>query len=606
MPRVDSTPKGRSTLRPSARTGAGTLWTAIVLVLCGLVLLLAPGAWAGQFHLYSCTDPVTQAPLPTDGWTETPGLSINPENTCSKGNGISTSLIPQFPNSTSSWTFSAPTGTAIIAATLYREGSMNSRARSFWAAPENVVSEADDFDLCQGVAGPPEETYCNLGNVGIYRECKPPTLCGPRPYAPNDTLIVPSSHLPAHQLAFDLTCLMQGCYGYESLRSADIVLQQIGGPTATGTGGSLTDSSPLHGVADIEVTATDPASGVFQAIFQSNGRTVARQVIDANGGKCEPYSEEPDGSEIFVHTQPCPLAVSNVDVPFNTAQLSDGPQQLTVLVSDAAGNTTSVLSRAVVVENSGQYLVRVQREQQEQALAARGACNAECDDHASLHSTNAKLARRPYAQSGTTLDGQLVNHAGSPMKGALLELRQQASYLGAQKVVLATTTTNVKGDWKFRVPKGPSRVLTVGYRSRSQDPTFATQVQFHESVAAGVRLSAPARAHPGRAFAFRGHLAGGYIPRGGALVSLEIYYGGEWREIALLRSSRRGAFAYRYTFAAIGAATYGFRAQVPSTVGFPFASGASPSTYIHLAGRGLGAPETQAGHREDLYGNAAL
>ncbi len=578
----------RRSVHLTTGTRPGALRTAMAVVLCGAALLLAlvPAAWAGHFHLYSCTDPVTQAPLPIDGWAETPGLVVKAENTCPTGNGISASLIPQFPNSTSSWTFSAPTGTTITAATLYREGYMNSRARSFWAAPENVVSEADDFDSCQGVAGPTEETYCDLGNVGKYRECKPPTLCGPRPYAPNDTLIVPSSHLPAHQLAFDVMCLMQGCYGFESLRSADIVLQQNAGPTATETGGSLTNASPLHGVADIEVTATDPASGVFQAILQSNGRTVAKQVIDANGGHCEPYGEEPDGSDIFLHTQPCPLAVSNVDVPFNTAQLPDGPQQLSVLVSDAAGNTASILSRTVTVENSGQYLVRVQREQQEQALAARGACNGECDDHASLHTGNAKLARRPfarrYARSGMTLDGQLVNHAGSPINGAVVELRQQASYLGAQSVLLATTTTNVKGDWKFRVPKGPSRVLTVGYRSRSKDPSFAAQLQLHEAVAAGVRLSAPRHAHPGRAFAFRGHLAGGYIPRGGALVSLEIYYGGEWREIALLRTSRRGAFAYRYTFAAIGASTYRFRAQAPATVGYPFAAGASPSTYIHL------------------------
>jgi hypothetical protein len=125
----------------------------------------------------------------------------------------------------------------------------------------------------------------------------------------------------------------------------------------------------------------------------------------------------------------------------------------------------------------------------------------------------------------------------------------------------------------------------VGYRSRSKDPTFATQLQFHETVAAGVRLSAPRRVHPGRRFAFRGRLAGGYIPRGGALVSLEIYYGGEWREIALLRTNRRGVFAYRYTFAAIGSATYRFRAEVPSTVGYPFAAGASSSTYIHLLAR---------------------
>jgi hypothetical protein len=51
------------------------------------------------------------------------------------------------------------------------------------------------------------------------------------------------------------------------------------------------------------------------------------------------------------------------------------------------------------------------------------------------------------------------------------------------------------------------------------------------------------------------------------LVSLEIFFGGEWREIALLRTNRRGAFAYRYTFAAIGPATYRFRAQLPHTIG---------------------------------------
>lgn len=61
-----------------------------------------------------------------------------------------------------------------------------------------------------------------------------------------------------------------------------------------------------------------------------------------------------------------PLGVNNVDVSFNSAQLPDGPQQLSVLVSDPAGNTTPILGRSVVVENSGQYLILVQRDRQEQ------------------------------------------------------------------------------------------------------------------------------------------------------------------------------------------------------------------------------------------------
>jgi hypothetical protein len=105
--------------------------------------------------------------------------------------------------------------------------------------------------------------------------------------------------------------------------------------------------------------------------------------------------------------------------------------------------------------------------------------------------------------------GQLVDHAGVPMPGALIELRQLAGYPGATNALVATTTTNAKGDWKPRVPTGPSRLITVGYRARSNNPTFATQLQYRETVAAGLQLSAPRRVSPGREFAFHGGLAGG-------------------------------------------------------------------------------------------------
>ncbi len=257
-------------------------------VLCGgfsgLVLLwVVAVAWAGQYHVYSCTDPVTHAPLPTSGWAETPGIVVRAENGCAKGEPISASVVPGLPRSASSWTFSAPSDTKIVAATLYREVSVNTRAKAFWAAPENSEADQNVFDLCgSAIIGEPG-INCRRGN--IISECK--TTCGRLPYAPADTLVVPSSHLPARQLAFDVVCPMQGCYGYEDLRSADIVLEQSTGPTATATGGSLTSASTVRGVADIEVTASDPASGVFQAILQADGKTVARQIIDADNGTCE-------------------------------------------------------------------------------------------------------------------------------------------------------------------------------------------------------------------------------------------------------------------------------------------------------------------------------
>jgi hypothetical protein len=353
-----------STLRLCRIAGTGGL-----TLLVGLIL--APAAVAGHFHLYSCTDPITHAPLPSDGWMPTPGLVVRNENTCASSGGIEVYLIPGVVNSTSSYMFSAAPGETITTATIYREGYMNSRARGFWASPENVISAPNIFDLCQGSGVQPEETLCDLGNVGVYKECKPTAFCGNAPYIPNDVLPVPSSHLPSSHIYVDAQCLQQGCYGFEYMRSADIELTQMAPPTAVATGGSLTSAAALRGVMDVSITATDPASGVFQAVLQSNGRTVARQVIDANGGKCLPYGEESDGSEIFLYAQPCPLGVSSVDVPFDTSALPEGPQQMSIVVTDAAGNAVPILSRSVTAENSGAYVIRPS--QRRTGKSARGA-----------------------------------------------------------------------------------------------------------------------------------------------------------------------------------------------------------------------------------------
>lgn len=556
-----------------------------------LLLVVVATAWAGQYHIYSCSDPVTQAPLPADGWTETPGSEVAPENNCTKGGrgGVLTaSLVPYFPKAKTSWTFKAPTGTEVVAAVLYREALTNYKARAYWTSSENnIENTASVFDRCE-VPGGPSGDYrlsCERGNIRKYEECTT-APCPTIPFAPSDTLVVPFNHLPTHQLAYDVECLAQGCWGWESLHSADIVLEQREGPTATATGGNLINADILKGTTDVGITASDPISGVFQAILEADGMVVAKQVVDSNGGKCNSYGEEPDGSYIFVYVLPCPPAVSSIDVHFDTAQISDGPHQVSVLVSDAAGNTTLILSRSVTVENNGQYTIEVQRQK---ALAARGACNAECDDGAHFRAIKPRfttgIATSDYAHSARTLTGRLLDHTGAAMQGAQIELSQQASYRAAPNVLLATTTTDANGRWTLRAPNGPSRTLTVGYRSRSKDPAYATQLEYRENVLASIGLAAPRRAHPGRGFKFRGQLAGGYIPPGGILVSMEIHYAGKWRTIALPRTDKNGKFSYGYTFAAVEPAIYSFRALLPFTASYPFASAQSRHAHIRLLKR---------------------
>lgn len=567
-------------LASSAR--AGRVLSAGFVAGLALLLVLAAIAQGGAYHIYSCSDPLTGMPLPVYNWKTTGrGPTANTCATNPVSGGLSVEAIPQFPATQGTWTFTAPADTHIVAATLYRSAVVSYRALAYWASPEDEYTPSNAFDSCQGSG---QYSACTLGDASAS-SCEPASC-----YSSSDALSVPAANLPSRQLSLSMRCREAGCAGSEALHSADITLEQDFGPTASATGGSLTTQPILQGIDDIGISASDPGSGVFQAIFEIDGKALPGQTIDTNGGSCQPYKRAPGGTNVFLNPLPCPQFVTNIDVPFNTAQAPDGSHQLTVLVSDAAGNTTPILNRTVAFNNSGEYTLQVQRQEranrQAQELITRGVCNAGCDDHASLQAARAKLARRTitrdYADSAITPAGRLVDHAGAPIAGAEIELREQPSYLGAQSRPIATTETNRMGNWQFRVPVGPSRVLTVGYRSRSKDPGYATQLQYHEKVLAPVTLSARSRVRPGQRFNFHGRLAGGYISPGGLLISLEIYYGEKWREIALLRTSHRGTFSYAYTFAAVEAATYSFRATVPSAVVYPFASARSRTTSIQL------------------------
>jgi hypothetical protein len=535
-----------------------------------LLLVLAAAAHAGRYHDYSCRTPSGQT-VPVDGWSgSTSGVTFtNVEDTCSQSGALVAALGDQpaerqANTDVATWALTVPSPETVAGATLWRAGDTAGGAKvnatyQFWLAGS---SEFSVFDECLAVLA-----CVGQGNTA-------------QPLASENRVVVPAPHLGPH-LYVRASC--GGIYEYKCptavgdaqnysavvyLYAADLVLEQNEGPSASNVSGPLASEQPVHGASDLIFSATDPGAGIFQAVFNIDGQVVQETVVNENGGHCRNVGQTTDGLSAFLYLQPCLKSVT-ADVGFDTTKVSNGTHHLIVTVTDAAGNTATVLDRSVVVQNE------------------LGVCNAECDGHASLHTADTQLLRRTitrrYANSGLLLTGQLVDHTGAPMKGAMIELRQQASYPGARNVLAATTTTDAKGGWKLRVQRGPSRLVTVGYRSRSNNPTFATQLQYRETVAAGVRLSAPRRARPGTTFAFRGALAGGYIPPGGALISLEIFFAGEWREIALLRTNRRGAFAYRYTFAAIGPATYRFRAQLPHTIGYPFASGASASSFIHLA-----------------------
>ena len=127
------------------------------------------------------------------------------------------------------------------------------------------------------------------------------------------------------------------------------------------------------------------------------------------------------------------------------------------------------------------------------------------------------------------------------MPGAMVEVRQQASYPEAKNALVATATTDSKGDWKIRVPKGPSATcspsaIARAATTRPSPHSFSTTRRSRPDV----QPVCPPTRLPGMGVRLPRLPRRRLLPPGGALVSLEIFFAGEWREIALLRTNHRG------------------------------------------------------------------
>ena len=70
------------------------------------------------------------------------------------------------------------------------------------------------------------------------------------------------------------------------LYAADITLEQTAGPTATNVSGELATAPTVRGTSDVAFDASDPGSGVYEAVFSVDGQVVQSTVVDENGGRC--------------------------------------------------------------------------------------------------------------------------------------------------------------------------------------------------------------------------------------------------------------------------------------------------------------------------------
>jgi hypothetical protein len=543
--------------------------------MAGLVsLALASSARAGEYHVYSCRTP-SGASAPVDGWSPSVKGAFDDyaEDTCPTGGALTAALGDQTIHladiDQATWTFSVPTNETLVGATLWRAGDADGRSATnatneFWlAGPE----ETDVFDVCAYQA-----VHACIEGVGQSTV----------PLSPANRLVLPSANLGPH-LYLNAACA--GIEGFECpsghedlkgyaavvyLYAADMTLEQGAGPTAGNVSGELASAPTVSGTSDVAFDASDPGAGVYEAIFSVDGKVVQSTVPDEDGGRCRNVGETTDGLAAFLYLQPCPQTES-VDVPFNTAAVSNGPHHLIVSVIDAAGNAAPVLDREIDVNNPvpadpiPTHPPNGTNASSEATLTARW-----------VRTTKARLTSGWGREE--TIIGRLTAPGGVPIGGAQIDATATPAYSGAKAIAIAALKTEPDGWFELRLPRGESsRTLSIAYRAHIGDALPVATRTLTLSVRAAMTLSvAPHTTSVGRSIFFKGVLAGKPQPAGGKQLVLEARSpGGEWIEFDVIHANARGRYHASYRFKFPGPARYQFRAVCKQEADFPFAEGTS-------------------------------
>jgi hypothetical protein len=357
--------------------------------------------------------------------------------------------------------------------------------------------------------------------------------------------------------------------------AADLILEQEAVPTASNVSGELASASTVSGTSDVAFSASDPGSGVYEAVFSVDGQVVQRTVVDEDGGRCRNVGETTDGLPAFLYVQPCPASV-NADVGLETTRIANGTHHLVVSVIDAAGNAATVLDRNITVENSQQQ--SGQPASQSAGVGGPNGTNASAQATLTVAWKGAKGKRLTSGYGHPqTIVGRLTGAGGVPIEGARVDVLATPAYVGASAATMASPLTGAGGRFSVRLPAGASSsTLRVTYSNRVGMAPVATKT-LTLSVRAGVTLSiAPRTASVGRSVYFSGRLRGGPMPSGGKLLVLEARsLGGAWLEFDVIRTDSRGRYHASYRFKFPGPASYQFRVLCEAEADYPFATGAS-------------------------------
>jgi hypothetical protein len=485
--------------------------------------------------------------------------------------------------SDAAWTFSAPAGTQIAAARLWRsdyarswEPGNNSTLTSL-DAPENSYTSADVFDQCAVYGGCTE-----MGDPGAPMS------------SANLVEMPPGNASGATHIYMDAACggtsgtscpAVSGYAAGISLYAADITLVDDTPPTVSDVSGPLVAGGTLSGQQAVSFNAADGQSGVYSGSLVVEGKTLVSQILNTNEGHCQSLGVTTDGHRSFEYAQPC-LPSLSASLTLNTSLLAAGQHSLELIVEDAAGNRDIAYNGTITTSGPSSISVNggLIRGGLTSSTPAHIANGDPCAGEALELAVNRKR-KPPVIRYGKSVMIRGVLHCGAvPIRDARVAI---ATLGGPASAALDTSVqTALDGSFSYKVPTGPDRTLRFSYTAYSDDPgpsaTATATLMISPRITLRIR---PHRTSNRHTIYWTGSVSGGPYPQQGVTLDVEVKEGRHWKIFDQVVANRKGQFRYSYRFHATEeSTTYTFRASLPDTgaQNYPYTHGGSNTVEVHV------------------------
>ena len=329
-------------------------------VSCVVVALAAPAvARAGTYEVAICHDPGTALSAPTDGVTFlTTGANADAGvyQSCAGGGYVYAAidgLAAHGPSDFAAWRFTAPPGTQVAAAQLWR--SFYAGASIPFASPIDTINliagdgTVDTLAACAQTYGCTQIGGADLGSTSLLdygglddtAEIQGNAGCGG------------GQTCPAGGIAACPELGSDPCMAANDLYAMVATLSDATAPLTSGVTGSLLGAGALTGPAQLTFDATDTGSGLYAVNVEVDGHLVEQVPFDSDGGRCASLGDGDAGMLRFDWAVPCVLSGSG-SLTLDTAALADGSHDVQVTVQDAAGNSSPVWSGTILTRNAPQ------------------------------------------------------------------------------------------------------------------------------------------------------------------------------------------------------------------------------------------------------------